>query len=450
MGWFDLNAFAQASAGRIVDCVLGGMLIAIFAAAIARLARRQESKIRFAIWMAALTTVAGLPLLAELWSRAGGHAVLARNAAVTVPGEWAIYIVAGWAAIAAVGLIRIAFGLWRMRALRNRCTPVNFEDLNTQLKRSLEQSSARSVPLCVSDEVNVPAAIGLMEPAVVFPAWAFEEMSVGELNQILLHELAHLERGDDWTNLAQKIVKAVFFFHPAVWWIERQLSIEREMACDDVVLAKIESPRSYAECLAHLAEKSFIQRSFALAQAALGQIRQTSQRVARILDGKPSASNSRTWKLAVPAVTMFALASGIGILRAPQLVAFRSTTTSDAPVASMGSDIDNMHVPMIQAKLRESSTAAHPNFAETSRTAKPAMKPAKRDVPILTPANGRMFHLASVEVAPAVATQAVFLIVEEQQIGQTDQGFYSIRIWRLTVYHPAPEQAENKIPSKET
>jgi beta-lactamase regulating signal transducer with metallopeptidase domain len=71
-----------------------------------------------------------------------------------------------------------------------------------------------------------------------------------------LHELAHLRRYDDWTNLAQKLVKALFFFHPAVWWIEKQVSLEREMACDDAVLAETASPRAYAECLAHLAEKT--------------------------------------------------------------------------------------------------------------------------------------------------------------------------------------------------
>jgi len=65
----------------------------------------------------------------------------------------------------------------------------------------------------------------------------------------LLHEFAHLGRWDDWTNLAQKLVRTIFFFHPAVWWIEKRLSLEREMACDDVVLAETQNPRAYAECL---------------------------------------------------------------------------------------------------------------------------------------------------------------------------------------------------------
>src|SRR5213078_2563160 len=120
-------------------------------------------------------------------------------------------------------------------------------------------------------------------PTVVIPAWLMEELPAAELNQILLHELAHLSRWDDWSNLAQKIVKALFFFHPAVWWIERKVSLEREMACDDAVLAENHSPRAYAECLVHLAEKSVLRRGVALAQAAVGRIRQTTLRVAQIL-----------------------------------------------------------------------------------------------------------------------------------------------------------------------
>ena len=78
-----------------------------------------------------------------------------------------------------------------------------------------------------------------------------QELSTLELNAILLHELAHLRRRDDWTNLIQKIVGALLFFHPAVWWIEKKLALEREMACDDLVLAtrrRVREPTRNAWC----------------------------------------------------------------------------------------------------------------------------------------------------------------------------------------------------------
>ncbi len=102
----------------------------------------------------------------------------------------------------------------------------------------------RRVKLCVSSDVAVPAAVGFFRPAIVFPAELLPQLSAEEIKVILLHELAHLHRWDNWTNLGQKIVKAVFFFHPAVWWIENRLALEREMACDDIVLAQTAGPQS--------------------------------------------------------------------------------------------------------------------------------------------------------------------------------------------------------------
>src|SRR5260370_42459401 len=99
--------------------------------------------------------------------------------------------------------------------------------------------------------------------------------------------MAHLRRWDDWSNLTQKIVKAIFFFHPAVWWIERCLALEREMACDDLVVAHTANPGAYAASLVSLAEKVWAQkvpggRALHLAQAVLRRGRQTSRLLAQI------------------------------------------------------------------------------------------------------------------------------------------------------------------------
>src|SRR5260370_41807610 len=57
-----------------------------------------------------------------------------------------------------------------------------------------------------------------------------------------------------------RIVSALFFFHPAVWWIEKRISVEREMACDDAVLAETANPHGYATCLVSLLEKNLAHR----------------------------------------------------------------------------------------------------------------------------------------------------------------------------------------------
>ena len=152
-----------------------------------------------------------------------------------------------------------------------------------------------------------------------------ESTPAEELKYILLHELAHLRRRDDWTNLAQKILKALFFFLPSVWWIERRLSLDREMACDDAVLVHSGTPHGYAECLAHVAERSFLRKQIALAQAAVGRVRQLTARVTRILDPeRPRAS--QLWKPAVPVVMVVALLCAVPASFTPELIGFADNT----------------------------------------------------------------------------------------------------------------------------
>jgi hypothetical protein len=93
----------------------------------------------------------------------------------------------------------------------------------------------------------------LYKPAVLVPGFLIERLSDEELGNVLTHELAHLRRGDDWMNLVQRLIEAVIFFHPAVLWIGRRLRLEREIACDDWVVAMTGTPRPYAACLAKLA-----------------------------------------------------------------------------------------------------------------------------------------------------------------------------------------------------
>src|ERR1039457_5201217 len=337
---FEWNAVAEISALRIVECLVEGTLVTIFAGLVLRVARRQTSSAKFAVWFSALMAIAALPLLGgSSWSHANAPSG-SLSPAITVPASWALYLFSAWAVVAAWFLMRVGRGLWHLHILRKSCVPVDRELLDVRLKETLERNrGTRQIELCTSERVQVPTAIGFVMPAVVIPSWVMQELSAEELNQILVHELAHLRRWDVWPNLAQKVVKALFFFHPAVWWIEKQVSLEREMACDDAVLAETASPRAYAECLAHLAEKTLIQRSVALAQAALGRIRQTSLRVAQILDVNRSRDAARAWKPAVSLVAGFAVACVLCISKAPRLIAFDSVANRAPMIAILSPSI---------------------------------------------------------------------------------------------------------------
>jgi beta-lactamase regulating signal transducer with metallopeptidase domain len=325
-----IQTIAEASASRIVECLIEGTLIAVCAALALRLRRQHNSGTRFAIWFSALMAIAALPFLAGAFSSIPAlHAAVLptsiHHSAITLPAAWALYLFAAWAVIATLSLSRVALSLYHVHALRKHCVAINSTQVDPLLRATLNHAS--SIALCTSDQVQVPTAIGFFQPAIVIPSWLLDDLSAQELNQILLHELAHLRRRDDWTNLIQKVVKALFFFHPAVWWIEKKISLEREMACDDAVLAATSQPRAYAECLAHLAEKTFlrrtlVQKSIALAQAALGRMRHTTLRVAEILNPNRERTAKPTWKPALSLIAAFAVGSVVLASREPHLIAF--------------------------------------------------------------------------------------------------------------------------------
>jgi beta-lactamase regulating signal transducer with metallopeptidase domain len=319
MNWTpELHWIASTALERLVYCAIQGSLLAIVVSLGLRFIPRKSSRTVFVIWFSTLVASAVLPLLATDF-----HSSVApdsSSALFTLPVSTALDVLVGWIALAFVGLVRVVAGLWQVRRLKLSGDPLQGKRLDTEIAGIVERfQRVRPVAILVSDRVQVPTALGFFKPAIILPRWMAEEGATEELKHVLLHELTHLQRRDDWTNLVQKVVKAVLFFNPGVWWMERELSLHREIACDDAVLAQTSSPRTYAECLARVAEKSFLRRQIAMAQAAVSRVRQLTVRVARILDPNRAAT-TQIWKPAIPAVAALALVSGISVAHAPELV----------------------------------------------------------------------------------------------------------------------------------
>ncbi len=360
MNWLAVQSVAQISVERILNALPEGFLIALFAWGLLRILRRQNSGTRFAVWFLALLTVATLPVLGGIGDgRVGMVAGMlsgmtlgmapanswgSLRPAITIPGRWALFVFLGWALGASFAMMRLAAGLWRLRRLRRSCTPIVAEDLDPAVRKTVEAIggsgsviSSNSITIARSECVRVPAAIGFWKRTIVLPAWALRELPAQDLNVILLHEFAHLRRWDDWTNLIQKIVRALFFFHPAVLWIEKRISVEREMACDDAVLAETANPHGYAACLVSLLEKNLAHRlahgRWSMAQAAVHRAREASLRLAQILDkNRPAAT--RVWKPALGMVGAFSVACLMALPLAPQFVGFdRGAVNSNSDLA---------------------------------------------------------------------------------------------------------------------
>jgi len=478
-GLDSLHWIASVAAERLLYSVGEGTALALTVWVLLRLVPRRNSQTRFTAWFVTLLAIAVLPLLSAPWLQswrpkainpASGHAM------ITVSSSWAVYIFLGWVLFAFVGLARVAVAVWQLRKLRASCVPIDARIFGAEEGSILaECQRVRPSLVMVSHDVDVPTAVGFRNPVIILPAWLVEETGPTELKYIVLHELAHLRRRDDWTNLAQKVVKALLFFHPGVWWIERRLSLDREMACDDAVLAQSASPKGYAQCLARVAEKSFLRRQIALAQAAVSRMRQLSLRVTQILDVQRPGT-THLWKPAIPLVVTVAVLCAFSATYLPSLVSF----TADAPIAaaqtaraSHGSDanhpttttnaqfgVRSWNAALNAAALKSGSRgpseidppaligprslAAHPRTSGhtvLSSRRKPTPKAAG---PFEAIAGAYQYPEMS---EPRVIQEEVLMVFTSVQSTSAGQGSWQMQVWQLRVVAPTPP-VQKVIPRK--
>lgn len=450
----ELQTLAQVFTERMLNTAPEGMVLAVLVWALLRLIGRQNSGARFAIWFLALLAIVALPFFA-------GYGVGAVNSTMIAPANlhreiilssfWANCLLAAWAVGAALLLVRLSVGLWRVRCYRSHCSEVDFAGLDPTISAILREFALnRRVELCVSSDVASPAAIGFFRPAIVFPAWLLPQLSAGEIEVILLHENAHLRRWDHWTNLAQKFVKAVFFFHPAVWWIENRLTLEREMACDDMVLAQSASPRTYASFLITFAEKLQDARGLSLVQALASRTRQMTLRVAQILDAKRPC-RAGLWK-PVLAVGAGLLAVTVGVAPyMPRFVTFhnepsqsqsmrmQATRKESRPVAVVATeDLSRAVAPPVRRRLALAPQPRAIPAAFNQRTAVVSM-------PLKATPQAKPFVMRAKAAQKELPSQETFIVLQATQYDSSGSGVWTLCIWRIEGGNSAEEQLESAI-----
>jgi len=202
--------------------------------------------------------------------------------------EWLPGVFAGWL----LGVVLLSFwnvsGWVRVRRMARREVRVVEEVWLERLgELRARMGIGRAVALLESARVQVPTVIGWLKPVILVPASVFSGLSPRQLEAVLAHELAHVRRHDYLINLLQTLVETLLFYHPAVWWVSRQVRIERESCCDDLALAVCGDRLGYARALAALEEL----RAPRLALAANG-----GELLARIrrLAGMPAPSSGRS------------------------------------------------------------------------------------------------------------------------------------------------------------
>ena len=143
-------------------------------------------------------------------------------------------------------------GVWR---LRTQVAPV--PDWVISKTEQLAKRLRVAQPLIrTSQRVTEAIAVGFLKPMILLPTSWLTELPPDMLEAIIAHELAHIRRGDLWVNLFQRVVEALLFYHPMVWWLSRRIRIERELCCDAMVVEATQNRLLYAETLEHVGRLS--------------------------------------------------------------------------------------------------------------------------------------------------------------------------------------------------
>lgn len=192
--------------------------------------------------------------------------------------------------------VRLAVGLRGGQSLRRQSMLIEDASLLTMVREQSGRVGLRCAPaIAYCEQISIPIVIGIVRPMILLPATLVSGLSPDQLQALVTHELSHIRRYDLIVNLLQRMIEAVLFFHPAVWFVSRRISMERENVADDAVVAAGWPAVRYADALVRMAELSSTVRTsnVAIEVAALaasgGSSSEFKRRIVRLLNGSSSS-----------------------------------------------------------------------------------------------------------------------------------------------------------------
>jgi len=322
-----------------------GLLVAL-SAFVPSLLRLRLPRVRLVFWHVLLAACLLLPVLGPRArdSADANVGIITTQSVITAAApsprpaiprsEIALLLLAGGAA---VRLLWLAVGFWRLRQYRRHSRP-------------LEPANAWSAEadLRVSDTVASPVTFGFRKPVVLLPA-RFQDLDAAHQEAILCHEALHVRRHDWLFTLAEEVVRAIFWFHPAIWWLLGEIGLAREQAVDREVIEQTQRREEYLDALLAIAGA---RPQLDLAPAPLFlRKRHLKQRVVSIL--KEVRMSKARW--------ISALTVGLGILAAG---CWFVTSTFPLTAAPQTPDSNGVTVDLDGAAVLHRTPVIYPDSAQ--------------------------------------------------------------------------------------
>jgi beta-lactamase regulating signal transducer with metallopeptidase domain len=312
----------------IANWLVQGCIVALATSVIVEcLLSRAPAAARYFICWVGLAVILALPLVSlipVLSSQVQGATVDATSspALVSLPHSptAVTLIIAAWFVWLATFGAQLAIAMVALQRARRRCRafPLALERRLSSWTRLKHQG--RAAQLVVSDEVRAAAVIGCGTPVIAVAPVLMEHLTAAELDRVVIHEWAHVQRRDDFGNIAQVMARLLAGWHPGVWWLDRWLHAEREVACDEMTVRLTGSSKIYAACLVKLASLPLASRETLPAVGVLSSA-SLATRVERIVSGTSHASRNRSrMLLTFSMLLLVGVSMAIGSLRIVEAV----------------------------------------------------------------------------------------------------------------------------------
>ena len=388
----NLSAVGTAMANHLWQSTLFAILVAVSSLAL----RKNQARVRHDLWLtASLKFLVPFSLLMSLGSRVArmhrsadsqtvfyfvlqtvsqpfhpaSRGLLAASLLRWLPGVVAILWLAGFVTV--IGLWWVRWG--RVAAAIRGGVPVSHGREVEVLRRVEKFAGIRSpISLRSSQSSLEPGVFGILRPLLLWPAGISHHLQDAHLEAILAHEVQHVRRRDNLAAAMHMVVEAIFWFHPAVWWLGARLVEERERACDEEVLRLGNEPEIYAESILKTCEFC-VASPVACVSGVTGA--DLKQRIVRIMTQRSVDKLGFLKKLLLVAIGTGAVAVPIitGLIQAP--VATAQANNDSAP-ATIGSAANNFTVsPKLYHVGGDVSApqlvfAPDPQYSEKARQAK--------------------------------------------------------------------------------
>ena len=286
---------------EVLERVLNALPVSLLVVGVAwlflKLARGVNAATRHAVWWAVLVIVLCAPFkpepshVAELdlaHANAGSPGVAPEPIRVEVPDGSAVPV---WLTVVLLGVsamlaLRLLLHFASLHVMKWRAARMDATRLGEWKQRGL---LGRRVSLRESPRVASPVACGYVLPAIILPRGFAAQTEPADLDHVLLHELGHLARRDDWTQLLARVVEALAWWHPLVHFCLRQIEMEREVACDDWAIALAGGAQPYAASLTRLVERRMAEEASVLAPGIGGRRSQFARRIERLMNPRRNA-----------------------------------------------------------------------------------------------------------------------------------------------------------------